>query len=141
MRVKITMACTECKQRNYDTKKNKKNDPDRLEMKKYCRFCRKHTLHKESKQEASMAEDTKVVKDEAKVKEQKASKPAKKKGKIKKAWREFKAEFKKIVWSSKRSTFNNTVLVIVSMIIVSVVIGLLDFGFSQLLTWLGTLFK
>ena len=88
-----------------------------------------------------MAEDTKVVKDEAKVKEQKASKPAKKKGKIKKAWREFKAEFKKIVWSSKRSTFNNTVLVIVSMIIVSVVIGLLDFGFSQLLTWLGTLFK
>ena len=49
MRVKITMACSECKQRNYDTKKNKKNDPDRLEMKKYCRFCRKHTLHKESK--------------------------------------------------------------------------------------------
>ena len=49
MRVKITLACTECKQRNYDTKKNKKNDPDRLEMKKYCRFCRKHTLHKETK--------------------------------------------------------------------------------------------
>ena len=49
MRVKVTMACTECKQRNYDTKKNKKNDPDRLEMKKYCRFCRKHTMHKESK--------------------------------------------------------------------------------------------
>ena len=49
MRVKITLACTECKQRNYDTKKNKKNDPDRLEMNKYCRFCRKHTLHKETK--------------------------------------------------------------------------------------------
>jgi len=49
MRVKITLACTDCKQRNYDTKKNKKNDPDRLEMKKYCRFCRKHTLHKETK--------------------------------------------------------------------------------------------
>ena len=49
MRVKITLACTECKQRNYDTKKNKKNDPDRLEMKKHCRFCRKHTLHKETK--------------------------------------------------------------------------------------------
>ena len=25
MRVKITLACTECKQRNYNTKKNKKN--------------------------------------------------------------------------------------------------------------------
>ena len=49
MRVKITMVFGECKQRNYDTVKNKKNDPDRLELKKYCRFCRKHTLHKESK--------------------------------------------------------------------------------------------
>lgn len=49
MRVKITLACTECKQRNYDTMKNKKNDPDRLEFNKYCRFCRKHTLHRESK--------------------------------------------------------------------------------------------
>lgn len=27
MRVKITLACSECKQRNYDTKKNKRNDP------------------------------------------------------------------------------------------------------------------
>ena len=43
MRVKITLACTECKQRNYNTVKNKKNTPDRLEMNKYCRFCRKHT--------------------------------------------------------------------------------------------------
>ena len=49
MRVKITLACTECKQRNYNTMKNKKNDPDRLEMNKYCRFCKKHTLHKETK--------------------------------------------------------------------------------------------
>lgn len=49
MRVKITLACTECKQRNYNTMKNKKNTPDRLEMKKYCRFCRKHTLHRETK--------------------------------------------------------------------------------------------
>ena len=38
MRVKITLACTECKQRNYNTMKNKKNDPDRLEMNKYCQF-------------------------------------------------------------------------------------------------------
>ena len=44
MRVKITLACSECKQRNYN-----KHDPDRLEFNKYCRFCRKHTVHKESK--------------------------------------------------------------------------------------------
>ena len=42
-------VCTECKQRNYNTFKNKKNDPDRLEFSKYCRFCRKHTTHRESK--------------------------------------------------------------------------------------------
>ena len=49
MRVKIVLACTECKQRNYNTKKNKKNDPDRIEMSKYCRFCRKPTVHRETK--------------------------------------------------------------------------------------------
>jgi len=49
MRERITLACTECKQRNYDTMKNKKNDPDRLQMNKYCPFCRKHTPHKETK--------------------------------------------------------------------------------------------
>ena len=49
VRIKITLACQECKQRNYNTKKNKKNDPDRLEMKKHCKFCRKHTAHRETK--------------------------------------------------------------------------------------------
>jgi len=49
MRVRITMACTECKQRNYNTTKNKKNDPDRIEMMKYCKFCKKETSHKETK--------------------------------------------------------------------------------------------
>ena len=48
-RVKVTLACTEGKQRNYSTMKNKKNDPDRIEMKKYCKFCKDHTLHKETK--------------------------------------------------------------------------------------------
>ena len=49
VRVKITLACTECKQRNYNTTKEKKNHPERLETRKYCRFCRKHTVHKETK--------------------------------------------------------------------------------------------
>lgn len=49
VRVKVTLACTECKQRNYNTMKNKKNNPDRMEMNKYCRFCKKHTQHKETK--------------------------------------------------------------------------------------------
>jgi len=45
----ITLACGDCKQRNYMTTKNKKKQPDRLEMKKYCKFCNKHTLHKETR--------------------------------------------------------------------------------------------
>ena len=49
MRTKITLECTECKQRNYNMTKDKKNHPDRMETKKYCRFCKKHTLHKETK--------------------------------------------------------------------------------------------
>ena len=49
MRKAVTLACVECKQRNYQTNKNKKNDPDRLEFNKYCKFCKKHTLHKETK--------------------------------------------------------------------------------------------
>lgn len=49
VRVKITLACTECKQRNYNVTKDKKEHPDRMETKKYCRFCKQHTLHKETK--------------------------------------------------------------------------------------------
>ena len=48
-RVKITLRCEECKQRNYNTVKNKKNTSDRLERSKYCPFCRKHTKHVETK--------------------------------------------------------------------------------------------
>jgi large subunit ribosomal protein L33 len=49
MRDIITLGCTECKQRNYTTTKNKKTKPEKLEFSKYCRFCRKHTPHKETK--------------------------------------------------------------------------------------------
>ncbi len=49
VRVKITLACTECKQRNYNMTKDKKEHPDRMETSKYCRFCKRHTLHKETK--------------------------------------------------------------------------------------------
>lgn len=49
VRPKITMACEDCKGRNYITKKNRRNDPDRLEVKKFCARCKKHTLHKETR--------------------------------------------------------------------------------------------
>jgi len=49
MRDIVTLTCTECKQRNYTTTKNKKSTPDKLEFSKYCRFCQKHTKHRETK--------------------------------------------------------------------------------------------
>ncbi len=49
MREQVILACQECKQRNYSTTKNKREHPDRMETKKYCRFCRKHTPHRETK--------------------------------------------------------------------------------------------
>jgi large subunit ribosomal protein L33 len=49
MRVIVTMACTECKRRNYTTEKSKTTDPDRIEFNKYCKWCRKHTLHRETR--------------------------------------------------------------------------------------------
>ena len=48
MRVKVTLRCNECKQRNYNTMKNKKNTPDKLELNKYCPFCKKHTRSEEN---------------------------------------------------------------------------------------------
>jgi large subunit ribosomal protein L33 len=49
IRPKITMACVECKNRNYITKKNRRNDPDRMELKKFCPRCGKHTSHRETR--------------------------------------------------------------------------------------------
>ena len=49
MRDQITLACDDCKRRNYITTKNKRLHPDRVEYQKFCRFCRKHTAHRESK--------------------------------------------------------------------------------------------
>ncbi len=49
MRDIILFQCTECKNKNYSSTKNKKNTPDKLQLKKYCRHCRKHTMHKETK--------------------------------------------------------------------------------------------
>jgi large subunit ribosomal protein L33 len=48
-RPKITLACEECKRRNYLTVKNKVNDRDRIGLRKYCRWCRRHTLQRETR--------------------------------------------------------------------------------------------
>jgi len=49
MRDIITLECTSCKRRNYSATKNKKNQTGRVEYKKYCKWCTKRTVHKETK--------------------------------------------------------------------------------------------
>ena len=48
-RTLVTLACNECKERNYHTEKNKRSDPDRLVLRKYCPRDRRVTEHRETK--------------------------------------------------------------------------------------------
>ncbi|HIK38190.1 MAG: 50S ribosomal protein L33 [Geminocystis sp.] len=57
-RIIITLECTECRTNpnkrsngvsRYTTTKNRRNTPNRLELRKYCPYCNKHTIHKEIK--------------------------------------------------------------------------------------------
>ncbi len=45
----IKLECSECKRVNYFSRKNKKTLKERLNLNKYCKFCKKHTMHKETK--------------------------------------------------------------------------------------------
>ena len=132
-RVKVTLACSECKQRNYNTMKNKKNDPDRLEMNKYCRFCfcKKHTSHKETrygkKELSSMANTEKknifqriggffvrLVKG------------------IGRKFKEMFFELKKVTWPTKKDMINYSIVVLVFIVIMGVIIGVIDLGAGKL---------
>lgn len=49
VRILVTLACEECKRHNYQTNKSKRNNPDRIETRKHCRWCKSHTNHKETR--------------------------------------------------------------------------------------------
>lgn len=49
VRMIIYFECIECKNRNYMIEKNKKNDLDRFEFKKYCKFCWRYIIYREIK--------------------------------------------------------------------------------------------
>ena len=51
----------------------------------------------------------------------------------------YKSELKKIVWYSREQTFHRTIVVLVSIIVSAAVIAVVDFSFSHLITWLGSL--
>lgn len=94
------------------------------------------TVAEEKKTEA-VAVAPKTVKEEKK-KDAKSSKPGLG-AKIKKFFKDYKSEMKKVVWYGKAQTLKSTGLVIVCLVVVSAVISLLDLGLSNLILWLGTL--
>ncbi|MBD47513.1 MAG: 50S ribosomal protein L33 [Dehalococcoidia bacterium] len=47
VRMVITLQCTDCRERNYTSSKNRRNDPDRLELRKFCSRCRGSKIHRE----------------------------------------------------------------------------------------------
>lgn len=48
-RIIFSLECKTCKRRNYSSTKNKRTTPAKVNLKKYCSFCRRHTEHKETK--------------------------------------------------------------------------------------------
>ena len=67
-------------------------------------------------------------------------KKEKKKGRLKEAWKGFKSEVKKIVWPSRKQVVKNTLVVIVVVVICAIIIGALDYAFSQGIIALTDLF-
>ena len=49
VRIAVTLACETCKRRNYQTNKSKRNNPDRISLRKYCKWCKEHTSHRETR--------------------------------------------------------------------------------------------
>ena len=97
--------------------KDKKAHPDRMETSKYCRFCRKHTAHKETKQ-SDAKEVTSMGENTAKEAAPKAPK---------KSWfKGLKAEFKKIVWPDKKSLARESVAVVASAVALGILIKVID---------------
>jgi large subunit ribosomal protein L33 len=44
----LGLVCSVCGHFNYVSEKNKTNTPKKLELRKFCKWCRKHTIHKET---------------------------------------------------------------------------------------------
>ena len=122
MRTKITLACTECKQRNYNTTKDKKAHPDRMETKKYCRFCKTHTMHKETKQfrvdQLILADERSLVMGDSPKTEKKST--------VKDFFKGVKTEFKKISWPDKTTLLKQSVVVVTISIVLGLLITLMD---------------
>lgn len=86
-----------------------------------------------------MAKDTSLTKEEAKAKKaneknsKKAAAAKKPKKSIVKYFKDLKSEFKKVVWPSKKTVFNNTVVVLITLVVSGIFVWGLDILFSMLI--------
>ena len=46
---KMILRCSDCGRNNYYIEKNRQNNPDKLVLSKFCKFCRAHTRHEEAR--------------------------------------------------------------------------------------------
>ena len=81
-----------------------------------------------------------AVKEKKVAETEKKPRKEKKKGKTGEAWRGFKSEVKKIVWPSWKQVLKNTGVVLVVVVICAIIIGALDYAFSQGIIALTDLF-
>ena len=138
MRVKVTLACTECKQRNYNTFKNKKNDPDRIEFQKYCSHRVPEILP--LLPQAYPASGSQISGGNT-MADNKVKKPKKerKSGRIKQFFKEVMGELKKLSWPSKKDMVSYTLTVIAFIAVMAIVIYVLDLAFSEGISLLAKL--
>ena len=130
VRVAITLACTECKRRNYQTTKSKRNTPDRVEFKKFCRWCGGHTPHRESRYVVAREADLGRGAPPRPQPQPRAVGELEGGGNLlQKLWRfvnESAAELKKVEWPGQNQVIQGTVVVLVACLIVGTYLWLND---------------
>ena len=102
-------------------------------------------------EEADVAATEKTAENDSPASDKKAAKKSKKTedkpnffkrvgAALKKFWKSYKSEIKKITWFSRKQTFVSTLLVLICVVVSAIVIGVLDLGFSNVIQGLGKLF-
>lgn len=121
-RVLITLACTECQDRNYHSEKNRRNSTERIELTKFCKKCRKRVIHRETRWKLAKEQSPKV----SEVRPSRLS--GLKLGRI----GEIISELKKTRWPSRSEATRLTLLVLAISGAIGIILGIIDMGFSRL---------
>src|SRR5699024_6968131 len=113
MNKKIVLACTQCSSRNYTTTKNPTTHPERLDVRKFCKTCGKHTLHRETKDESRRLECgcTSMIR----------------------CLKNVSRETRKVSWPKGRELTSYTITVIVTVACVALYFAIIDIGITQIL--------